>query len=879
MICGCENDTVTSENQSFPEVQTLSAVAIDDRSVHIEWYVDPLPLGMEFLLQRSTNNEESWSDVVKLINPPFIFSDTSLSEGNSYIYHVLTISENDTSEPSNQASVKTLPKSPSNLELNSFTGSSITLTWLNNSNVETGFEIWRRQGINSEYDYSVQLPFNYTTLSDTGLLGNKRYYYRIRAIMDSLKSIWSDEIITATNPIPNDLIAEVRSESFVWLGWSDYDEYETGFQLERFHEDNIDMEITLSRNTTSYTDAEITEGETYEYQIRVIFNEAISPPGGRITVFTLPYPPSNLNVHQDAEIDTVAFLTWNDNSSVETGYEIQRKKQFESDFKTVAILEGNTTEFKNTGLEPYKWYYYKVRTLLDTLTSSWSNLDSMYAEVLIPLKPTDLTAEALASGLIKLEWNDNAVNEDGYVIECILPSDNHWTCVDTLSENSILFYKGGLTPESSYTYRVYAYNEHGNSQVSNHVSVTTPKEIPATPTNLHATKVTYSSVELFWQDNSTNETGFLVERCLNTLYQWGLIGLRNENETTIIDSTVNFNETYRYRVAAYNEAGISAWTRELIVNIPDGPPGMPLYLRASPLSWNSIHLIWTRSTNNETGYSIARMSEFENDFSLIAETGNGEVVFDDTYLSSRTLYHYRVRAFNDHGASDWSNIDSTRTQPNRAFWDNFENYQVGLPPDREGWSRRRAGTSFVAVTDRDAYQSSQSALFYDPPGTEGSYAMLNAEHENVRDGRFDCFMKIGNNGYFNIQGGDEMDNITFRILFNADNSFNFQNGINFDSHNGYPIDEWFKLSIEFNIDNREYSIAFNEEIVVENAVLMRDDHAGNCQIMFSTLTDMDIDRAFIDNVSVINNTNNFHRSTNQNEVEKPVERSKKAVYR
>ncbi|MCF7811391.1 fibronectin type III domain-containing protein [bacterium] len=857
VICGCENDSLNSDDTYFPEIQALSAQAVDDKSVYIEWFVEPQLPGFEFILQRSANDVESWTDVVKLSYAPFIFTDTDLTEGNDYTYQVLAISQIDTSEPSNPAFVRTLPKAPYNLSVFSFTGSTLDLTWVDNSEVETGYELWRRQGSNGEYDYQTLLPSNCTALNDTGLLGNKRYYYRVRAIMDNQNSHWSDEIIAATNLIPTSLIAEVRSNGTVWLGWSDYCEFETGFLLERYKDENIDKEITLNRNTTSNIDSDISEGETYGYQIRVLYNEALSPPSERATVFTLPFSPVNLRVIQDVDSDTAAFLEWDDVSSIETGYEIQRKRQYESDFKTVGLLGINTTSFRDAGLEPYSWYYYKVRTLLDTLTSDWSNLDSMYTEVLLPLKPTELTAEAIAATLIKLEWTDNAVNEFGYVVESILPADNHWTCLDTLPVNSILFYKGGLTSESSYTFRIYAYNGYGNSPYSDLISITTPKEIPANPTDLREIEVTYSSVEIAWQDNSNNESGFRVERSMYPLYQWRLIGLTDGEKESFIDGTVNFNETYCYRVAAFNEAGRSAWTRELIVNTPDGPPGTPLYLHANPLSWNSIHLIWTRSTDNETGYRIARMSEFENDFSIIAENGYGEVFFDDTNLLSRTLYYYRVRAFNDFGISDWSNIDSARTQLNRAFWDNFESYQVGLPPEREDWSYLREGSSFVAVTDRDAHQSSKSTLFYDPHGTEGSYAMLKAEHEIIRDGRFECYLKMADNGYFNIQGIDGRDNVTFRILFNADNSFEFQNGDNLDSNNGYPVDEWFKLSVEFNVNNQQYSIAFDDEIVVENAVLMLDDHDGNCNILFSTLVDLDIERAYIDNVSISDNEKNF----------------------
>ena len=68
----------------------------------------------------------------------------------------------------------------------------------------------------------------------------------------------------------------------------------------------------------------------------------------------------------------------------------------------------------------------------------------------------------------------------------------------------------GLTASTSYSYRVRAYNAAGDSDYSNTASAVTQAApaLPAAPTNLIATAVSKSQINLSWTDNADNETGF-----------------------------------------------------------------------------------------------------------------------------------------------------------------------------------------------------------------------------------------------------------------------------------------------------------------------------------------------------------------------------------
>ena len=91
----------------------------------------------------------------------------------------------------------------------------------------------------------------------------------------------------------------------------------------------------------------------------------------------------------------------------------------------------------------------------------------------VPLAPTNLTGSVASTSQINLSWTDNATNEDGYKIERKTGTGNY-AVVGSTGANITTFSDMGLTANTTYTYRVYAHNNAGNSlQYSNDVTLTT----------------------------------------------------------------------------------------------------------------------------------------------------------------------------------------------------------------------------------------------------------------------------------------------------------------------------------------------------------------------------------------------------------------------
>jgi carboxypeptidase T len=182
----------------------------------------------------------------------------------------------------------------------------------------------------------------------------------------------------------------------------------------------------------------------------------------------------------------------------------------------------------------------------------------------LPADPANLTASAVSSSQINLAWTDGSANEVGFKIErCTGAGCSNFAQVATAAANATSYSDSGLTASTAYSYRVRAYNGAGDSGYTNVASATTlaAPALPAAPTNLTATAVSRSQINLAWTDNATSESGFKIERCKgSTCTNFAQIATVGTNVTTYASTGLSRNTAYRYRVRAYNASGNSAYS-------------------------------------------------------------------------------------------------------------------------------------------------------------------------------------------------------------------------------------------------------------------------------------------------------------------------------
>jgi titin len=294
---------------------------------------------------------------------------------------------------------------------------------------------------------------------------------------------------------PSNLTANATSCNNVNLTFSDNSNNESGFKIERKESGGTYSEIaTVPANTTTYADTTVQAQKTYYYRVRAYNAYGNSSYTNEVNVTTpacgtIPNKPTNLSA--SALSTTEIKLTWSDNSDNEDGFKLERKEEGGT-YAEIKTLSTNTTSYTDTGLIPNTKYYYRIRAYNSVGYSDYSNEANATTqkEIIIPNKPTNLSASAKSTTEINLTWTDNSDNEDGFSLERKV-SQGSYVEIKKLPPNTTTYVDSGLLPNTTYYYRIRAYNSSGNSDYSNEANATTMKPVETIIIRLYVGKTTY----------------------------------------------------------------------------------------------------------------------------------------------------------------------------------------------------------------------------------------------------------------------------------------------------------------------------------------------------------------------------------------------------
>jgi hypothetical protein len=121
-----------------------------------------------------------------------------------------------------------------------------------------------------------------------------------------------------------------------------------------------------------------------------------------------------------------------------------------------------------------------------------------------------LSALETVTGDISLEWNDNSNNETGFRIEYRINSGS-WTILGSVGSNVTTYGPFSFDAPDIYSFRVYAYNNSGNSAPTNVVELTFTADNLDTPQIFAIHRSTANSALLEWTQ-VPGATGYNVYR-------------------------------------------------------------------------------------------------------------------------------------------------------------------------------------------------------------------------------------------------------------------------------------------------------------------------------------------------------------------------------
>jgi acid phosphatase type 7 len=212
-------------------------------------------------------------------------------------------------------------------------------------------------------------------------------------------------------------------------------------------------------------------------------------------------------------------------------------------------------------------------------------------------------------------------------------------------------YDWRFVPEAGKTF-----SDTGTTACHGGTSDTTP---PTAPTNLTATAVSASQVNLSWSASADDVgvSGYKV-------YRNGAF-LANATSTSYADTTTQAGTTYSYAVYAYDAAGnVSPASNMATVTTPSvtdtQPPSTPSGLVATAATASQVNLAWNTATDD---VGVAGYTVYRNGAAIATTSGPSATTYSDTTVSPSTTYTYTVDAFDAAGNHSPQSASALVTTP------------------------------------------------------------------------------------------------------------------------------------------------------------------------------------------------------------------------
>jgi beta-glucanase (GH16 family)/uncharacterized protein YccT (UPF0319 family) len=604
------------------ETAGFHTYGVDWEPDHITWYFDGAPIG-------------TFTDAADIVNRP-LYLILNLDVGGAWAGPLTSASPASSTWQIQdlrvwQHTTASAPSTPTNLAVSAKTQTSVSLAWTASTDAVgvTGYNILR----NGTKVGTV--AGNVTTYTDTGLTAGTTYSYTVNAFNAAGLTSGASSPLSATTQsgtttlnAPTNVFSSATTTTSVSLGWTASTSTGiTGYNILR----NGTKVGTVASNVTTYTDTGLAAGTTYSYTVTA-FNSAgaTSAPSSPLSATTQSAtsslnPPTGL--FSSSTTSSSVAVSWIASTSTGvTGYNVYRNGA------KIGSVAANFTYFVDTGLTPGTTYTYTANAFnasggVSALSAPFVVATLSSGNIPGPTIPTGLFSSATTMTSVAVSWiaSTDSVGVTGYNVF------RNGTKIGSVAGNFTYLMDTGLSPGTTYTYTVNAFNAAGG------VSATSA---PFVVTTLSAAGVPLTKVNLA---GSFNSLGIATDG--STFAQTsGLAGSGTALSANVLGTSQTWNGS-AYTIGAAGGNNVVAATGQTIA-LPQGSYGSLSFLGLAVNGNQSSQSFVVHYTDGTTQTFTQSMSDWFTPQSFAGESNAISVPYinySSGVRDSRTFHIYGYR--------------------------------------------------------------------------------------------------------------------------------------------------------------------------------------------------------------------------------------------
>ena len=306
-------------------------------------------------------------------------TDNGLLTGTDYTYKVRAVNAAGDSPYSTPGSGMTLgPKAPDNIWVGDETDSTLHINWAVSADA-VSYKLYRSAPNSASGFTAIATPSD-TLFTDTGLLPDSEYFYKVTAVdagtnESSFSRIESrrtwPQAASAPDTAPSGLGWWNATESALEIGWNYMSD--VSFNLYWSDDGGTSWVEIYTGTATSFRHTGLTAGTSYDYEVSAENSADEGPRSAPITATTLaaatvaPATPANLRVQGGSE--EYIELGWD---TVPEGSSYQVERSDDDNDPWVLVYDGPANWFRDPVNVTVTPYYYRVSATNGSGTSVFS---------------------------------------------------------------------------------------------------------------------------------------------------------------------------------------------------------------------------------------------------------------------------------------------------------------------------------------------------------------------------------------------------------------------------------------------------------------------------------------------------------------------------